>query len=152
MADGENKDVNRGAKSSDTGEITPLNEHVRNEMRRMPRGDTKPELALRRELHRRGMRYRVGYRRLPGTPDIAFTRAKIAVFVDGCFWHACPIHGTLPKNNREWWRAKLARNTERDRKKDEELIELGWLPLHYWEHDDIDDIADEIEWVWRQTP
>lgn len=127
--------------------ITPLNDHVRNEMRKMPRRDTKPELALRKELYRRGMRYRVNYRDLPGRPDIALTRAKIAVFVDGCFWHACPVHGSLPKNNRDWWRAKLDRNRERDREKDAALVDLGWIPLHYWEHDDIEEVADEIEWV-----
>lgn len=127
--------------------ITPLNDHVRDEMRKMPRRDTKPELALRKELYRRGIWYRVNLGGLPGRPDIALTRAKIAVFVDGCFWHACPVHGTLPRNNRDWWHAKLARNVERDREKDAALVALGWIPLHYWEHDDIDEVADEIEWV-----
>ncbi|MGO3034381.1 MAG: very short patch repair endonuclease [Corynebacterium variabile] len=127
--------------------VMPLNNRVRDEMRKMPRRDTKPELALRRELYRRGIRYRVNYGRLPGRPDIALTRAKIAVFMDGCFWHACPVHGTLPKNNRDWWQAKLGRNVERDREKDAELEALGWIPLHYWEHDDIDEVVDEIEWV-----
>lgn len=79
-----------------------------------------------------------------------FTRARIAVFVDGCFWHSCPIHGTLPRNNREWWAAKLRRNVERDHEKDAALEDLGWLPLHYWEHDDIDDAADEIEEWWSR--
>lgn len=116
-------------------------------MRRMPRRDTGPELYLRRELHRRGLRFRVNYPGLPGKPDIALTRAKIAVFVDGCFWHACPVHGSLPRNNREWWEAKLARNVERDREKDSALEELGWTPIHYWEHDDVDEVADEIEWL-----
>ncbi|WP_010121390.1 very short patch repair endonuclease [Corynebacterium nuruki] len=127
--------------------VTPLNEHVRDEMRKMPSRNTKPELSLRKELYRRGMRYRVNYRDLPGRPDIALTRAKIAVFVDGCFWHACPVHGSLPKNNRGWWKAKLDRNVERDREKDAALIDLGWIPLHYWEHDDIEEVADEIQWV-----
>lgn len=116
-------------------------------MRKMPRRDTKPELELRRELYRRGMRYRVNYGKLPGQPDIALTRAKIAVFVDGCFWHSCPVHGTLPKNNRDWWRAKLDRNVARDRERDAALVALGWILLHYWEHDEIDEVADEIEWV-----
>ena len=78
--------------------VAPLNNHVREEMRKMPRRDTKPELAVRKELYRRGIRYRVNLGGVPGRPDIALTRAKIAVFVDGCFWHACPVHGTLPKN------------------------------------------------------
>lgn len=104
-------------------------------------------MQLRRDLHRRGLRFRVNYPGLPGRPDIVLTRAKIAVFVDGCFWHACPVHGSLPKNNRGWWESKLARNVERDREKDRALEELGWTPLHYWEHDDVDEVADEIEWL-----
>ncbi|RSZ65433.1 very short patch repair endonuclease [Corynebacterium hylobatis] len=127
----------------------PLNIHVRNQMRNMPRAGSLIERAVRSELHRRGLRFRVNFRGVPGTPDIAFTRAKIAVFIDGCFWHACPLHGTMPFNNREWWKAKLLRNQERDREKDAALEALGWLPLHYWEHDDPEEIADEIEWVWR---
>lgn len=127
----------------------PLNIHVRNQMRKMPRAGSTIERAVRSELHRRGLRFRVNFRGAPGTPDIAFTRARIAVFIDGCFWHACPIHGTTPVNNREWWKAKLIRNQERDREKDAALEALGWLPLHYWEHDDPEEIADEIEWVWR---
>ncbi|AJE32880.1 DNA mismatch endonuclease Vsr [Corynebacterium humireducens NBRC 106098 = DSM 45392] len=127
----------------------PLNLLVRDQMRRMPRAGSAIERAVRSELHRRGLRFRVNYRGLPGTPDIAFTRARIAVFIDGCFWHACPVHGTWPVNNRDWWRAKLLRNQQRDREKDAALEEMGWLPLHYWEHDDPEEIADEIEWVWR---
>lgn len=127
----------------------PLNAHVRAQMRKMPRAGSHIEKAVRSELHRRGLRFRVNYRGLPGTPDIAFTRARIAVFIDGCFWHACPVHGTWPVNNSVWWRTKLLRNQERDREKDAALESLGWLPLHYWEHDDPDEIADEIEWVWR---
>lgn len=133
------------------GRPAPLNIHVRNQMRRMPRAGSTVEKAVRSVLHRRGLRFRVNYRGLPGTPDIAFTRARIAVFIDGCFWHACPIHGTLPKNNRDWWEAKLRRNRERDLEKDAALEAMGWLVLHYWEHDDPDEIADEIEWVWRQA-
>ncbi len=97
------------------GEPTPLNDLVHDQMSRMPRRDTKPELALRRELHRRGLRFRVDYRDVPGRPDIALTRARIAVFIDGCFWHRCPLYCRVPKNNRQWWRAKLDRNAERDR-------------------------------------
>lgn len=128
----------------------PLNQNVTRQMRRMPRSGSKPEILLRSELFRRGLRFRVNHPALPGRPDIAFTRAKVAVFVDGCFWHGCPLHGTLPKNNREWWRRKLKGNQDRDRRKDRQLQELGWLILHYWEHDDVDDIADEVEEAWRQ--
>lgn len=147
MTDGGKDSIAGGPDRQIAQSITPLNDQVRNEMRKMPRRDTKPELALRKELYRRGMRYRVNYRDLPGRPDIALTRAKIAVFVDGCFWHACPVHGGLPRNNRDWWRAKLDRNRERDREKDAALVDLGWIPLHYWEHDDIEEVADEIEWL-----
>lgn len=131
------------------GDPTPLNDLVHDQMSRMPRRDTKPEIALRRELHRRGLRFRVDYRSVPGRPDIALTRARIAVFVDGCFWHHCPLHCRMPKNNRRWWEAKLDRNVERDSEKDAQLTDMGWTPLHYWEHDDIDDAADEIVALWR---
>ena len=86
-------------------------------MKRMPRKDTGPEVLVRRALHRLGLRYRVNYRGLPGTPDIAFTRARIAVFVDGCFWHSCPEHGVTPKANRQWWTDKLQATVERDGRK-----------------------------------
>ncbi len=128
---------------------TPSSEQVSQQMKRMPRKDSVPEVRLRRELHSRGLRFRVNLRGLPGTPDIAFTRAKIAVFVDGCFWHRCPEHGVLPKANRDWWREKLDRNVERDRRKDGELEELGWLSIHVWEHDDPFTVADGIEQAWR---
>lgn len=127
----------------------PLNTSVRQQMKRMPQAGTGIEKRLRSQLFRRGLRFRVNYSDLPGKPDIVFTKAKLAIFLDGCFWHACPIHGSLPKNNREWWQAKLDRNIQRDREKDEALQALGWIPLHYWEHDAVEEVADEIEWVWR---
>lgn len=70
------------------------------------------------------------------------------MFVDGCFWHACPVHGTMPKNNSEWWREKLTRNVSRDREKDEGLALLGWLPVHVWEHEDPDEAAARVEALW----
>jgi DNA mismatch endonuclease (patch repair protein) len=127
----------------------PLSETVRRQMSAMPTRDTATEMALRRELHKRGLRFRVQARTLPGRPDIAFTRARIAVFVDGCFWHRCPAHGTSPQNNGEWWAAKLDANVARDRRKDEKLRDLGWLPVHVWEHDDPADAADTIHALWR---
>ncbi|GIG91118.1 very short patch repair endonuclease [Plantactinospora endophytica] len=126
----------------------PLNDTVSAQMRRMPRERTGPELRLRRELHRRGMRFRVNRKDLPGRPDITFSRARLAVFVDGCFWHMCPSHSTMPKNNAEWWRAKLERNVERDREKDELLVSQGWHVLHVWEHDDTGVVADRIQALW----
>jgi DNA mismatch endonuclease (patch repair protein) len=127
----------------------PLSETVRRQMSAMPTRDTGTEMTLRRELHKRGMRFRVQVQTLPGRPDIAFTRARIAVFVDGCFWHRCPVHGTAPKNNAAWWAAKLDANVARDRRKDESLRDLGWLPFHVWEHDDPAVAADTIHRLWQ---
>src|SRR4051812_21274164 len=107
--------------------LTPV---VSAQMSRMPRARSKPEMALRRELHGRGLRFRVNHPALPGRPDLAFTRVRLAVFVDGCFWHMCPLHSTLPKNNAAWWRDKLSRNVERDREKDDQLKALGWQVMH----------------------
>jgi len=104
--------------------------------------DTQPELAVRRGLHARGLRYRVDHP-LPfdrrRRADIAFTRAKVAVFIDGCFWHGCPDHGTTPRTNSEFWSAKIARNRERDAETDLRLHQEGWLVLRFWEHDAIGD-------------
>ena len=101
MVSARSREPNRSA--SQPPRPRPLNETVRRQMSSMPRRDTTAELAVRRELHRLGLRYRVDLRTLPGTPDIALTRARVAIFVDGCFWHRCPDHGTAPKNNSEWW-------------------------------------------------
>ncbi|MBM0224341.1 very short patch repair endonuclease [Micromonospora sp. ATA51] len=118
-------------------------------MSRMPSARTKPEMLLRRELHRRGLRFRVNHPALPGRPDVAFTRVRLAVFVDGCFWHMCPQHSTMPKNNAAWWSQKLHRNVERDREKDAHLRSLDWHVLHVWEHEDPVVVADEVERRWR---
>lgn len=114
----------------------------------MPRKNTGVELVLRRHLHRLGLRFRIHVRALPGNPDIVFTRAKIAVFVDGCFWHKCRMHGSAPKNNSAWWAAKLDENVARDRRKDDQLRAMGWLPIHVWEHDDPVSSAAEIKRIW----
>ncbi|WP_454226247.1 very short patch repair endonuclease [Propioniciclava flava] len=110
----------------------------RRNMQANRRRDTKPELALRSALHRAGFRYRVDYRiALPGgrvRPDIVFTRKRIAVFVDGCFWHCCPEHGSQPSVNQVYWSPKLARNVERDVRNTELLRETGWTVLRIWEH------------------
>jgi DNA mismatch endonuclease, patch repair protein len=110
--------------------------------------NTRPQLALRSELHQRGLRYRIGYpitvdgRRM--RPDIVFTRARIAVFVDGCFWHRCPEHGTTPKSNNWYWTPKLDANTARDRGDDEALTDAGWMPLRCWEHEPVTDAAARV--------
>jgi DNA mismatch endonuclease, patch repair protein len=117
-------------------------------MQRQRRTDTKPELALRRELYRRGLRYRIDVQVLPGLrrrADVAFPRRRVAVFVDGCFWHACPEHGTSPKANAVWWRAKLDANVQRDRDTDRRLEEAGWTPVRIWEHEDPVRAADLVE-------
>jgi DNA mismatch endonuclease (patch repair protein) len=99
-------------------------------------------MALRRELHRQGYRYRKDYRLdLTGArvrPDIAFTARRVAVFVDGCFWHCCPQHGSQPANNTWYWQPKLARNVERDRNADAALAAAGWSVVRIWEHESIE--------------
>lgn len=127
----------------------PLNEVVSAQMQKMRRSSTAPEMLIRRELHRRGLRFRVNYPLLPGRPDLAFTSVRIAVFVDGCFWHGCPDHGILPNNNREWWCEKLERNVARDMEKDRQLGKLGWVVVHVWEHEDPVAAAEAIEQLWR---
>jgi DNA mismatch endonuclease (patch repair protein) len=121
-------------------------------MSRLARTGTAPELALRSELHVRGLRYRVQFK-VPGnrrrTIDIAFPRARLAVYVDGCFWHGCPDHFHLPKTNSEWWTWKVRRNQARDKDTDRELFVAGWQVLRVWEHEDPGRSADRIEDVWR---
>jgi DNA mismatch endonuclease (patch repair protein) len=125
-------------------------------MARQARRDTKPELELRRALHRLGLRYRVDKKPIEGMrtrADIVFGPAKVAVFVDGCFWHSCPAHRTTPKNNQGWWEAKLAANVARDKRVDEELRQRGWLPVRVWEHEDMPLAARRIErQVRRRAP
>ena len=124
-------------------------------MSRQATRDTEPELLLRRELHARGLRYRVDAP-LPGMPrrraDILFTRAKVAVFVDGCFWHGCPAHKTAPANNAAWWTAKLTRNVERDRETDAHLDSLGWTVVRVWEHENMTQAATDIGRIVRGEP
>lgn len=96
--------------------------------------DTKPERMLRKALWAAGLRYRIK-NSLPGKPDIVFPSVRLAVFVDGCFWHGCPEHMTWPKNNADFWRRKIERNIERDREVEVALEELGWRWLRFWEHE-----------------
>jgi DNA mismatch endonuclease (patch repair protein) len=122
-------------------------------MARTRRRDTKPELKLRRALFARGLRYRVDAPVLPSIrrrPDIVFRRAKVAVFVDGCFWHGCPDHATWPKANENFWREKITTNRVRDRDTDQRLTEAGWLVVRTWEHDDADAAADQLEKIVRE--
>jgi DNA mismatch endonuclease (patch repair protein) len=122
-------------------------------MQTQRRRDTAPELALRRRLHALGLRFRVDLRVLPALrrrPDVAFTRARVAVFVDGCFWHSCPQHATRPAANRQWWADKLAANVTRDRDTDRRLDEAGWAVVRVWEHEDADTAARRVADVVRQ--
>ena len=118
-------------------------------MRANRRRDTKPELALRSELHRRGHRFRVdlpvqaGSRRV--RPDLVFTRARVAVFIDGCFWHRCPEHGTMPKSNADYWKAKLDANVERDRTNTTALEGANWIVLRIWAHVPPAEGADMVQ-------
>jgi DNA mismatch endonuclease (patch repair protein) len=127
---------------------TPSDPSVTARMSRQARRDTAPEVALRRELHRRGLRFRVDWP-LPGMPrrraDIGFTRSRVAVFVDGCFWHSCPDHRTAPAANSGWWAAKLDANVSRDRDTNQHLAALGWTVLRFWEHEDPIRAADAVE-------
>ena len=120
---------------------------TRRRMARQATRDTSPELAIRGALHRRGLRFRVGRRPVPSlrsTADVVFGPAKVAVYIDGCFWHMCPQHATFPANNAAWWRAKLARNVERDRAADAALAEGGWAVVRVWEHEHPERAADRI--------
>jgi DNA mismatch endonuclease (patch repair protein) len=127
----------------------PTSPEVSARMRRNPRRDTAPEIALRSELHRRGLRFRKDLPlRVPGRvvrPDIAFTRNHLAVFVDGCFWHACPIHGNQPRANTHYWKPKLARNVARDRAVDRALAAAGWTVVRAWEHELPAVVADRVQ-------
>lgn len=115
--------------------------------------DTKPEIRLRKELHALGLRFRVALRPVPElrrTADVVFTRARIAVFIDGCFWHGCPTHHTVAKTNAEFWAAKVEGNRRRDRETDELLREHGWLVVRVWEHEPIAAAAAAVQAAWME--
>jgi DNA mismatch endonuclease (patch repair protein) len=117
------------------------------------RRDTKPELELRRRLFARGLRYRVDAPILGSVgrrPDIVFPKARVAVFVDGCFWHGCPEHATWPRANEAFWRKKIATNKLRDRDTDQRLSDSGWLIERVWEHEDADEAANRVEKIVRE--
>ncbi|MTD15137.1 DNA mismatch endonuclease Vsr [Nakamurella sp. YIM 132087] len=115
------------------------------------RSDTKPEVLVRSELHRRGFRYRKDFLLEMGSvrprPDIVFTRLKVAVFIDGCFWHLCPDHSKIPRNNTDYWEQKLLGNVARDLKYDHALSGAGWLVVRCWEHEAVDSVVGKIESV-----
>jgi len=117
-------------------------------MQRQRTRDTKPELAVRRLLHAAGLRYRVDVAPLTGLrrrADIVFGPAKVAVFIDGCFWHGCPEHGARPTTaNPAYWRGKVVRNQARDADTDAKLSAAGWLSIRCWEHEDPKQVAERV--------
>jgi DNA mismatch endonuclease (patch repair protein) len=121
---------------------------VRQRMQRQRTRDTAPELAVRRLLHQAGLRYRVDTPPLPGMrrrADVVFRPARVALFVDGCFWHGCPQHGSRATHaNTGYWAQKVVRNQERDRTTDEALAQAGWLAIRAWEHEGPASVAARV--------
>lgn len=126
----------------------PLNPGRSRNMQANRRSNTKPEMLIRQLLHARGRRFRVDMRLDVGNlrvrPDIVFTKRKIAVFVDGCFWHVCPEHGRYPATNEWYWTPKLRRNMHRDNEVNASLADFGWTVIRAWEHEDPGDVAARI--------
>ena len=123
-------------------------------MSRIRNKDTGPELVLRQALWRRGLRYRL-HSKLPGKPDIVFKGRQVAVFVDGCFWHGCPLHGVKPKQNDAFWSDKLTKNRMRDEKVNSDLQALGWTVVRVWEHeirDDVETAANRVVAELTESP
>jgi DNA mismatch endonuclease (patch repair protein) len=119
---------------------------VRFRMQRTKQRDTPAELQLRSALFRLGLRYRIDAS-LPGSrrrADVVFRKAKVAVFIDGCFWHGCPLHGTWPKSNAAWWRSKIQANKERDADTNDLLRRAGWTVLRFWSHEDMKGAANSV--------
>jgi DNA mismatch endonuclease (patch repair protein) len=122
-------------------------ESVRKRMQSTPQRDTPAELRIRRILHSIGLRYSVNVKPLAGSSrraDIAFRRAKVAVFVDGCFWHGCPVHGTWPRANARFWREKIHANMKRDADTNLQLERQGWIAIRIWEHDEATRAARRV--------
>jgi DNA mismatch endonuclease (patch repair protein) len=123
-------------------------------MRANHKYDTEPELLLRRKLHVLGLRYSLRHRietSPPVIPDVVFPRLKIALFVDGCFWHGCPDHGCQPRTNASYWSRKISLNKNRDRIVDQNLTAIGWRPIRVWEHDNPERAAWRVRAIVRST-
>ena len=129
-------------------ERAPPNAALSARMSVLARKDTKPELLLRRALHARGHRYRVQFP-VPGLArrriDIAFPARRVAVFVDGCFWHRCPEHCRVPTTNRDWWTWKLEGTVSRDADTVRVLTDMGWTVIRVWEHSNADEMMESVE-------
>lgn len=132
----------------EVGYPEPLDADVSRRMQANRRRDTRPERALRSILHARGLRFRKDLAIRAGQrvvrPDVVFTRARLAVFLDGCYWHACPEHGTSPKRNAAYWSRKLQLNVERDRAVDAALADAGWRVIRVWEHEESEAAASKV--------
>lgn len=134
-------------------EVVPSSDCASRRMKSTRRRDTTPELALRSGLHRLGLRYRIDQSPIAGSrrrADIVFRRSRVVVYVDGCFWHGCPLHGTWPKSNSEWWRRKIELNQRRDRETEQELTAAGWKVVRVWEHEDLDAAASNVAALVRE--
>lgn len=141
-------DMTRRTKHSRTGVPAPSSEAARNRMLAAKPRDTKPEVALRLALDKLGLTtYVIDQRLIPGLrrrADVVFEVAQVVIFVDGCFWHGCPIHGTWPKQNAEFWRDKIEANRRRDADTDRVLAEAGWVVIRAWEHEDPVAAAERV--------
>lgn len=141
------KKISKSRKKKRPGVPEPSSEFSRRRMENQPQRDTNPELAIRSILHRRGFRYRVDYRPLKSVrrkADIAFIGPRVAVFIDGCFWHGCPIHGTWPKANTEFWQKKIETNRKRDVDTIKRFEQAGWKVIRFWEHENANEAAIKI--------
>jgi len=127
--------------------VQPSSPEASRRMAKVRQKGTGAEIALRRELYRRGLRYRVDFEVLKKprrVADIAFPGLRIAIFVDGCFWHGCTEHATWPKQNSDFWRQKIETNRTRDANTNEWLRNIGWMVLRFWEHEPPTDAADIV--------
>lgn len=126
--------------------MVPPSDVIRRRMEALRRKDTDPELAIQSELVRMGVRFQTDTR--PDTvrsrADLVVVDARLAIYIDGCYWHACPDHGTVPKRNTAWWVAKLEANQQRDLRVTAQLEAAGWAVLRIWEHEDVAMAADRI--------
>ena len=130
----------------------PATPQVSAVMRANRKTGSRPEQRVRSELHRRGLRFRKNMRiqldKGSVEVDIAFPARRIAVFIDGCFWHGCKLHGNIPKHNSNYWEAKIKRDSDRDATVTARLTSLGWLPLRFWEHDEAGLVVTIVASAW----
>lgn len=135
------------------GEVPELRSRI---MRANRRRDTRPERAVRSALHSEGFRFRVDFSIRPSVgrpirPDVVFTRRRVVLFIDGCYWHGCPRHGTLPATNREYWTAKIAENRARDTRHTDLLEQDGWTVVRAWEHEDAAQVVGRVKQALKTT-